>query len=770
MVTSKNNQPDNDKTIPLEEPPVSLPPDALRSGSTPARQALRKQVEEIFQKAPARPVENLEMMSPEESQRILHELQVHQVELEMQNEELRRTQVDLDASRARYFDLYNLAPVGYLTLSEQGLIMETNLTSATLLGVDQGTLVNQPLSRFIFKEDQDVFFLQRKQLIKTGESQVRELRMVRQDQAVLWLQLTITAAQQAGDATEFRVVMSDITTRKDAEGALKKAHEELQCQIQERTADLFSANEHLRQEMEERVLSESALRGSEERYRRIIEGMTDYIYTVHVKEGMATGITRSPACEIVTGYTLEEYAEDPSLSMRIVVPEDRDKFLKNIRNTLEGKKSCPIEYRIIHKNGQIHWVSNKLIQQFDSKGNLVAYDGVIKDITKRKQIEEKLFNSRATLAMALDGISDPLIMLDRELRVKRLNRAAKEYYEVPEYEEIIGKFCYEAFRGRTAVCEDCEHPFSDLKGYSGTFERKGVMDPDRIEQVVVDVVKDASGTPEASIVRIFDITQARMMERKLIQSEKLTSLGLLVAGIAHEINNPNNFIYFNTPILRSYLQFLLPIVDEYVVAHPELQAFNRPYAVFREDCFKLLDNIEHGSTRINQIVGNLREYARERGQGERSRIDLKQIVEKSISICQGRIRKSVRNFSADIPEDLPLLCSDPLAIEQVVVNLLINAIQATDKDDSWVRLKILRKKRPVDEVLIEVSDNGCGMDIDTQKKIFDPFFTTKAVGVGTGLGLPISHRLVLELGGRIEVQSEAGQGSTFRVILKTQLQ
>ena len=293
------------------------------------------------------------------------------------------------------------------------------------------------------------------------------------------------------------------------------------------------------------------------------------------------------------------------------------------------------------------------------------------------------------------------------------------------------------------------------------------MDPGRIEQVVVDVVWDKSGAPEATIVRIVDITQARMMDRQLIQHEKLASLGLLLAGIAHEINNPNNFIFFNIPILRSYLQFLLPIVDEYVSVHPELQAFGRPYSVFREDCFKLLDNMAHGSTRINQIVGNLREFVRERGKGEMRRIDLKQVVEKGISICLGRIRKTVKTFEVNIPEGLPDLVTDPLAIEQVVVNILINAAQAMDKEDSWVRLTITGPIEPDGEVIVEVSDNGCGMDAETQRKIFDPFFTTKAVGVGTGLGLSISHRLVTELGGRIEVQSETGKGSIFQVRLKT---
>ena len=120
---------------------------------TTRKTALRRQAEEKASHLP----DNFDAISPEETRRELHELRVHQIELELQNEELRRTHAELDASRARYFDLYDMAPVGYCTLSEKGLIMEANLTTANLLGAARHTLINQPLSRFILKNDQDIY-------------------------------------------------------------------------------------------------------------------------------------------------------------------------------------------------------------------------------------------------------------------------------------------------------------------------------------------------------------------------------------------------------------------------------------------------------------------------------------------------------------------------------------------------------------------------------------------------------------------------------------
>lgn len=178
----------------------------------------------------ARMAENLETLSPEETRQMFHELHVHQIELEMQNAELRSAQAKLDVARARYFDLFDLAPVGYFTISEEGLILESNLTAASLLGMVRGALVKQPISRFILKKDQDIYYLYRKHLFeahsadsgKNGLPRACELRMVKKDGTPFWARLEAIAVQENDGAPVCRTTISDITGRKQSEEKIQQ--------------------------------------------------------------------------------------------------------------------------------------------------------------------------------------------------------------------------------------------------------------------------------------------------------------------------------------------------------------------------------------------------------------------------------------------------------------------------------------------------------------------------------------------------------------------
>jgi PAS domain S-box-containing protein len=270
-ITNKDNRPDGKaNAADMTGSPQAGPP--FRRGSDgQAGQALHRQAKETtrteatrsalaerrcdlsagtdFQGSP----ESLAAPSPEETLRTLHELHVHQIELKTQNEDLCRAHMELDAARARYFDLYDRAPMGYCTVSEKGLILEANLMAASLLGMDRGALVQQPITRFILKEDQDIYHLHRKQLleahpslrrgsVQTPTGQVRqplacELRMVRMDGATFWAQLATVAVQDAAGASPVgdfhgspvcRVVLSDITEQRRAEAYRGMGSEVLQ--------------------------------------------------------------------------------------------------------------------------------------------------------------------------------------------------------------------------------------------------------------------------------------------------------------------------------------------------------------------------------------------------------------------------------------------------------------------------------------------------------------------------------------------------------------
>jgi len=206
------------------------------NGAGESMRELRRKAEEIARTSARGLPIDLETLPLEEIRHLLHELSVHQIELEMQNEELRRTQVVLDALRARYFDLYDLAPVGYCILSLDGLILESNLTAAIQLGMPRSALLQQPITRFIFQEDQDLYYLNRKHFAETGIPFNCELRMLKHSGDLFWVHLTSSAArdwpegpgQTSADPPLNRLVMTDVTARRKAEEEAAKLQAKLQ--------------------------------------------------------------------------------------------------------------------------------------------------------------------------------------------------------------------------------------------------------------------------------------------------------------------------------------------------------------------------------------------------------------------------------------------------------------------------------------------------------------------------------------------------------------
>ncbi len=344
---------------------------------------LRQKAEALARERAARTPEDSAALSPGEIRKTLHELRVHQIELEMQNEELRTAQAGIEAGRDRYFDLYDLAPVGYCTLSEQELILDANLTAATLLGTTRGLLVKQPISRFILKEDQDIYYLHRKQLFETGEPQKYDLRLVKPDGAFFWAHLKATAAQAEDGAPLCRVVISDITGRKQAEKALTQ-----KSKLLEKTQALANLGS-----WEWDIVHDTWY--FSEQWKKI-HGVSDNDI-------------------------------DTAKLMEIAHPEDAPYIEKAFSDAKKQGKTYKIEHRIIRAdNREIRYIKALGEVEFDQDtGRPVRMVGAVRDITERKQMEDKLQTEKENLRITLNSIGDAVISTDDQGRVARMNPIAE---------------------------------------------------------------------------------------------------------------------------------------------------------------------------------------------------------------------------------------------------------------------------------------------------------------------------------------------------------
>ncbi len=386
--------------------------------------------------------------------------------------------------------------------------------------------------------------------------------------------------------------------------------------------------------------------------------------------------------------------------------------------------------------------------------------------TKRKQAEAKLSKSKEMLQAVVDGISDPLMMLDQDISVKVLNKAAMKYYHASDFKKVIGKPCFEGLQGKTNPCEGCEIPSAIQSRQKKAFERKGFMEPEKIEQVVIYPMHHKDHQEGAAIIRITDVTRARQIERELIQADKMISLGVLVSGMAHEINNPNNFIMLNGHLLREAWESIVPVLKRYYDENGDFSMGGLPYSEMRDEIPQLFSGIKEGSERIQRIVQDLKDFARQDGANMSQSVNINEAIKSSIRLIGNLIKKATNNFRIKYGRNLPLIRGNKQKFEQVMINLIQNACQALpDRGKGIFVTSFLDKEEG--GVVVEVQDEGEGIPEKMLPRIMDPFFTTKRSEGGTGLGLSVSSNIIKRHGGKIELESEWGKGTTFRFFIPT---
>lgn len=251
---------------------------------------------------------------------------------------------------------------------------------------------------------------------------------------------------------------------------------------------------------------------------------------------------------------------------------------------------------------------------------------------------------------------------------------------------------------------------------------------------------------------------------KLIQADKMASLGILVSGVAHEINNPNALILLNTPILKEAYADAVEILEEHFRQHGDFSLGGLPYSRMRQEVPRLTDEVQESARRIRRIVDDLKDFSRRDDAAISTFFALNPVVEAALRLVDPSLRKATSHFHLELASDLPEICGSPQRIEQVVINLVLNACQALADGNAAITV-CTRLDRAAAEVILEVRDSGSGILPEHLPHLTDPFFTTKREIGGTGLGLAISAGIIEKHGGTLEFSSTPAVGTLVTVHL-----
>lgn len=516
----------------------------------------------------------------------------------------------------------------------------------------------------------------------------------------------------------------------------------------------------------------------------------------------------NPAFEKVLGYTREELFAKPFFEL--VHPEDREKNRAEVRSLSAGTPIIYCEHRYLCKNGSYKWLA--WTSHTDVNEGLIY--AVARDITERKQAEEALqkardeleirvkertaefvktneelmaeINERKKIEMELQGseiryrrlsqefnvlldaIPDNIVLLSSELKIIWANKAAASAFG-KDVSELIGKDCFN-------ICGDIlthNENYPSLKSFRTGKEETAVLSTSdgRVWDIRTFPLKDESGIVKSVIELARDITvkvrmeeEAKLIHAKLIHANKMTSLGTLVSGVAHEINNPNTFIKSNARLLSKIWKSADHILEEYYCKNQEFLLEELTYPEVCEYVPKLLKAIEEGSIRIQTIIDSLRDFVRPEKASLDGRVNVNDVVNAARSVLNHQINKYTDNFEIICENNIPFIKGSSQQIEQVVINLIINSLQALPDKSRGIQVSTVFDKES-GSAIIQIKDEGIGIPSNIIERITEPFFTTKSDIGGTGLGLSISYAIVKEHSGFLEFESEPGKGTTVKVKL-----
>ncbi|HTO22494.1 MAG TPA: PAS domain-containing protein [Spirochaetia bacterium] len=512
---------------------------------------------------------------------------------------------------------------------------------------------------------------------------------------------------------------------------------------------------------------------SEQRYREIFENSPAGIVLFEVVPGGRFRVLgANPVVGRMTGIPADRAA---GRFVEELVPPSTAKALNAMYlRCLEAGVPITAENTLDFPAGRRTYYTT-VVPLRDSRGLVHRMFAMPTDVTEQRRVEEALRDSEQRYREVFESTSDGIFIVEvtaeQRYRLLDMNPAQARMLGV-EAAAVRGRFLEEYTSLEVADSLREDNRAAIQAGHPLTFERTldlpegrrwfstiliPVTGTDGITRRMIGVARDITETHRAA-------EREREQEQRLFQAAKLVSLGTLVSGIAHEINNPNNFIRLNSQNLGELWQDLRSILDRAAAAEGGLTMHGIPYETARGMIERLIGGIEEGSKRIEKLLVNLRDYARGDAGQLTDRVDLNDVIGSAVVLLGDLISKSTVSFQTRLEASLPAVRGNYHQLEQVVINLVTNACQSLRTPQGSV--VVATSVSPSDQaVCLEVTDEGVGIRAADLERITDPFFTTKRAQGGSGLGLAVSSRIVANHGGTMRFTSSEGTGTTVRVHL-----